>query len=1197
MPFDPTQPFQDVAAPVATLDKSKPFEDVEPGGHNFDPSEVILDPDRGHQHATPVGKAALDSLNRVTPEESEKMRAVSQLYVSQQMQNSLPIGYVADHWDAVRDSYAKSLGFTGNTISEGAFNTLLQQDIQKNKKQAWSTADTNGRLKQAFGDSGFTEWKSRVDTSLPERGPAIGSEAAGTKGEAFTIPKMQGTGTFVGIINSVNKAISGLTTEENLGILAVTEGAGFIADIAQSAQVVAVAKATQAAAVGTFAVEGGASTVDQVSNAIKVTHDPASTHAQIAEAWADAGLSAAMTAAAAKGTYDFGKGATEATLTPEKKTAVADALRKQAEQAPSAELASTLTAAADHIEHAPEEGAAKDKGAVQEFNDKLDKIPGGPKETPVTVEGKEPTHPPLIERSDGLDYGIAARVTEARAEHGAIDPIEPGKGISAEDSVLHGRDLLEKGADPQEALSAFQKDGKISADQVALVRAHGETLNKAAYDAEIKFGPDSPEYKAAAKADSDWIAAIKPMQTEWHKIGQAQQGQTEMDTGTFHGINRAFKESTGREFTPKEAEVAKKKVAKVQEATGEVAEASKKFVEGAKAAAEGEEPPAKVAKWNDRVSEAKARVLARLEKLATKQFVEGEETSGILSKENLNDLALVGADYIKKGVKEFGAWSEAMIKDFGEKIKPHLDAIFAKSQDAKSAERGATVMSHVPGEKWTPEQSKALWQHAKENYLDKGITDPHDIRSNLATDFGLDSDEIHKGLGAAKGMREITDEVYAKQAAQRRVINEAKRWVADAKYPGYERIFRAIPESFFNLYTFGHGTVWTVTHTGNQYFLPKATARLFRDLGRSFRLMGVFDGGAYHERMMNDLIRDPNFIKAKRAGLENDPYLQRDEYTNPGVVKMFKQIGLMGNRGFDGMKLFRQFRFNQEWNALPESLKNADTAKFIANDINTATGAVPSKSGGKVASTIFFAPRLEMSRWKFMFTDPAMNVNTIAKALVDKNSVTPEAYHAAQRNLRQKLTIAGTYFGLLAINQGLLTATGSDQEINFADYRKGDWLDFKAFDKSVGVVSPMKRTVQFLMELANDFWGKRTPLEKAEGSRYGQVAGDVGDYVRGKLSPFAGVTTDVLTQSDFMGRPMPFSSDKASKRGRKAGGQYTYGEYASQKLLPIPFAEAARELWKQQGMDDSDVSKWLKAIEAGAISGGTGAKMRDDSKK
>lgn len=1186
MAFDASQPFEDVGG-TATLDRTKPFEDAAPGGHNFDPGAALLDPERAHQHATPEGRAALDTLNTISDDETEKTKAVSQIYVQQRLK-AFPARYISQHWDSVRDQYAKSLGFTGDTISEGAFITLLQEDAKKDKKQMWATAGPLDRLNLMFGDKGMSNPDLKVESALP----AIGSEAAGTKGGAFTIPKMQGNGAFVGIINSTNKAISGLTTPENAGFLVATGGAGVVADIAESARVVAIAKGTQAAILGTFAGQGAKGTVDMVGNAIKVTHDPDSTHAQIAEAWADAGLAGTMTAFAAKGTYEFAKGAAETTLTPEKKIQAAELLREQAQSAHSAEMAATLEAAADHVEHAPEEGAKAEEPKTPE---------PAKEEPPLTVEGKEPTHPPLVEGSDGLDYGIAARVSDARAEHGAIDPIEPGKGVGAEASVEHGRELLKQGSDPQAALDEFIKDKKISADQVALVRAHGETLNKAAYDAEMKFGTDSPEYKAAAKADSDWLKAIKPMQTEWHKIGQAQQGQTEMDTGTFHGVSRAFKESTGREFTEKEAVTAKQKVAKVQEATGEVQEAQKKFVEGAKAAAEGEEQAQagkKPSKLSQRADEARARISERLLKATGAGFVEGEE-SGLLSKENLNDLAIVGADYIAKGAKEIGAWSEKMVKEFGDKIKPHLDAIFPKAMEEHQADKVAPVMAHIPGEKWTPEQAKALWQHAKEKYIDQGITDPHDIRSNLATDFGLDSDEIHKGLASAKGMREITDDLYAKQAAQRRVVNEAKRWVNDAKYPGYEKIFRAIPESFFNLYTFGHGTVWTVTHTGNQYFLPKATGRLFRELGRSFRLMGVFDGGAYHERMMNDLIRDPNFIKAKRAGLENDPYIQRDEYQNPGVVKMFKQIGLMGNRGFDGMKLFRQFRFNQEWNSLPDSLKNTDSAKGIAEMINTATGAVPGKAPGGVARTIFFAPRLEMSRWKFMFTDPALNANTVAKGLLSKGSVTPEAYHAAQRNLRQKMILAGVYFGALAINQGLLEATNSDQDVNFTDFKKSDWLDFKAAGKNIGVVSTMRRTVQFLFELGDAFWGHRTQLQKAEGTRAEQAGTIALKYIRGKLSPFASVATDILTQSDFIGKPLPFSSDKATPMAQRMGEgkPYTYAEYGTTHLLPIPVAEAARELWKQQGMDDEEIDKYLRAIEAGIVSGATGAKMKDDKSK
>jgi hypothetical protein len=1309
-----------VGAPAATLDKSKPFEEAAPGGHNFEPGEVLLDPDRGHQHATPVGKEALNALNGISDDANEKAKAVSQLYVQQNLK-AFPTNYIAQHWDAVRDSYAKSLGYTGGTISEGAFQDLLKKNYQNEKKQVWATALTTERLKMLFGDSseppsawqGFKDiWTNKGGSEPNTELPVIGFDQQ--KGGMVTISKIQEAGgvavvpsglaggamtidttskiggAFVGIMNAVNKAVSSLTTPENVGLMVATGGAGVVADIAQSARVIALAKGTQAAALGTFAAVGAKSTADATAEAIKITHDPNSTHAEIAEAWADAGIAAAMTAAAAKGTYDFGKGAvkgTETEIPPEKKAAAVETLRTEAEKAPTAEMAADLHAAADHIEHSPEEGVTEaqpeaekppveakpekmvtvyrgeapgsprspagsnagkwfttdrslaenaaltssnfspdmqghvysieiPESRLKEFNEAATKANGEPgwkgevlvpdefvsKKRLIGTIDKEGKVQPVESAPKGVDYGIAARVSEERAGQGAIEPIEPGKGISAEESVLHGRDLLEKGADPQEALDAFQKDGKISADQIALVRAHGETLNKAAYDAEVKYGPDSPEYKEAAKADSDWVKAIKPMQTEWSKIGAAQQGQTEMDTGTFHGVSRAFEESTGRKFTPKEAETAKVKVAKVQEATESLKAATDKFVEGAKAAAEEPKPAEgakKPSKLSERAAEARARISERLLKAAGSAFVQGEEAGGLLSKENLNDLAVVGADYISKGAREFGAWSEKMVKEFGEKIRDHLNEIFDKAQKEHQADKNAPIMSHVPGEAWTPEQAKALWQHAKEKYLDKGITDPHDIRSNLATDFGLDPDEIHKGLASSKGMKEITDEVYAKQQAQRRVINEAKRWVTDAKYPGYEKFFRAIPESFFNLYTFGHGTVWTVTHTGNQYFLPKATGRLFRELGRSFRLMGVFDGGAYHERMMNDLIRDPNFIKAKRAGLENDPYIQRDEYQNPGVVKMFKQIGLMGNRGFDGMKLFRQFRFNQEWNALPDSLKNADSAKGIAEMINTATGAVPGKAPGGVARTIFFAPRLEMSRWKFMFTDPAKNANTIAKALVDKDSVSPEDYHSAQRNLRQKVTMAGVYFGALAINQGLLEATNSDQKVNFTDFKKSDWLDFKVAGKNVGIVSTMRRTVQFLVELGDAFWGKRTQLEKAEGTRADQAAGIAWNYARSKMSPFAGVTTDILTQSDYIGKPLPFSSDKASPRAKRMGEgkPYTYAEYGTTHLLPIPLAEAAREIWKTQGMDEEEIGKWFRAIEAGIVSGGTGAKMKDDHSK
>jgi hypothetical protein len=179
--------------------------------------------------------------------------------------------------------------------------------------------------------------------------------------------------------------------------------------------------------------------------------------------------------------------------------------------------------------------------------------------------------------------------------------------------------------------------------------------------------------------------------------------------------------------------------------------------------------------------------------------------------------------------------------------------------------------------------------------------------------------------------------------------------------------------------------------------------------------MGVRDKGSYHLRMMEDLVRDPNYITAKRAGLANDPFKYQDDYQNAGVVKVFKNIGLMGNRGFDGMKLFRQFRFNQEWGNTPESLKTPEYAKLLADRLNKATGISKASKLPNWMNTVFFAPKLEMSRWAFLYSDPVKDSLTIAKGLANKDSVTPEAYRNATRDMRQKVTMAGAYLGALAL--------------------------------------------------------------------------------------------------------------------------------------------------------------------------------------
>ena len=160
-------------------------------------------------------------------------------------------------------------------------------------------------------------------------------------------------------------------------------------------------------------------------------------------------------------------------------------------------------------------------------------------------------------------YGVAERVRQARAAAGEGPEVPPGQGINTPDSIERGRELLTQGADPEKMMSDFEETKKLSSDDMAVARAHGEKLFQDARDIERKFGTDSTEYAAARKISDAWDVRSKAMQTEWGKTGMAQQGATDIDTGSYTGLSRAFKQDTGQDFTPAQEREAKTKASDV----------------------------------------------------------------------------------------------------------------------------------------------------------------------------------------------------------------------------------------------------------------------------------------------------------------------------------------------------------------------------------------------------------------------------------------------------------------------------------------------------------------------------------------------------------------------------------------------------------------------------------------------------------
>jgi hypothetical protein len=100
------------------------------------------------------------------------------------------------------------------------------------------------------------------------------------------------------------------------------------------------------------------------------------------------------------------------------------------------------------------------------------------------------------------------------------------------------------------------------------------------------------------------------------------------------------------------------------------------------------------------------------------------------------------------------------------------------------------------------------------------------------------------------------------------------------------------------------------------------------------------------------------------------------------------------------------------------------------------------------------------------------------------------------------------------------------------------------------------------------------------------VARQLFDYAKNKATPVIGLEEELRTGRDFMGRPLPWSSDK----GTPKKPPLSWGEFAWSKA-PIPLSAAAGYVYDQlrkAGASVTDASMWMRAVMVGGVSGTTG---------
>lgn len=784
--------------------------------------------------------------------------------------------------------------------------------------------------------------------------------------------------------------------------------------------------------------------------------------------------------------------------------------------------------------------------------------------------------------------GIAheAQADRAKADLNVLPP-ERGEGITLEESVRRGKELLDGGADPDKIVAQFLKDRKVSSDDMAVVRAHYNELAKKTNEAYSAFGERSPQAdQAFANERTFYNNAVKPMQTEWSKIGVAQQGGVDLDTGSVMGLRRAFQELHGKDLNPAQAEQAKQLSDKVKFLDKEVERLKDKLDKAFKEKGETKEVNIKEKAQN---LAKKIRDNAKLNR------------PGMFSAATPASLAWDGAvEIVAKSIEAGGALADAIAKGL-EHIKGSDWYKQLSNKDKQTAETQFTdwhmdqgrektqlaeqfVNKSAKDNKFTADEAKAIWDYLKTRYMDKETPFPDALKAT-ANDLGLSMQQVIHAIATPKGAKEITDEMFKKQHERNKAINYAKRFVKTANQPAAVKFFNSLPSAFFNVKTYGHGTVGNITHGGSNIFRPSVWKAYWPNVLKSFKLAyGSISG---YEKAITILESSPHFTDWKRAGLAVDPREAYDDFQVFGKKQSW--LAGAGTRGFTGLKFMRYDMAEMWYNRLSDTEKaDPNTREEIAKLANHATGHTEIKVP-KPLQVITFAPGLEISRWQRMITDPAKAINTFTHW----NKSTPAEQAAAKIVARGAGERLATYSALLAANAGLLSALNSKQQINLTNPAKSDWMRFKLEGKTIDFTGNILSPIRLLSVIGRGtyltIFGDQKDLRTKPGDK---DASTITQQARYKLSPLAGSIADVATGTDAMGNVLPWSHVKPSTGRIKM----TWPDYAWNQM-PIPIAagyNSYMESMRERGVPHSTTNAWFNGALQFGVEGFTGVKMSPD---
>jgi hypothetical protein len=849
-----------------------------------------------------------------------------------------------------------------------------------------------------------------------------------------------------------------------------------------------------------------------------------------------------------------------------------------------------------------------------------------------------------------MKEGVSARRRreEQNAALGLPPPDQPPDSYTIPELLSLGPSYFAKAgpeADPYLVRERYHRTGgKLSTEDRSLLIWWQRELQKDADTlyGDPQYGPSHPETQQAIDRWSEWSNwEAKASGHSAHEAMLMRQGVQNLDTGSWVANRRVLterKRSRGEEPTSEEMDMLDELTSEQIEADMDVSKAEQRIskAKGDLSDVTMEVPP----EQKQIVDASRDGLLDYLDSIG-KGWEEGQEAPMAmrggkmpqLSPEQMDALVANGAREMlllseTDSMSEM-EWRKKMMDKYPSSA-PHLNDVWDKAQQLrdqlvakvigtdKATEVARRYMTRT---RPTPERSKEIiqksfaefprttrispmeamhaWNFVEQKYFGRisdipGTYNFDTVLKEAAKDLQIPRERLYQALVSNKRMRALTTDLARKKEKARRVREHIKDWLEQKGEPPAWTYLKAVPSLFFMDKILGHGFVGMITHASNLMFQPWAWRDYFRAWKNMYRSVHSKD---FHIEMINSILRDEmyQFAVSNKVGLEINPNKFATDYDIGPWYRWLREKTY--GRGFDALKRLRLDLFKTWWQALPPSLRTEQMARLIAHDVNHMTGTI--KTGvHSIFNYTFFAPKLVGGQWGVMVTDPIK----ASGYLLNWRNATPEQIRWAAGELWHKVQMVGVYAMALAVNDGILelvaAVTGQEkkQKINWNDPKKSDFLSFKAAGFNVNVAGPLIQIIRLWADLAHIAWGTQSQLEKTETSLERSIK-RLGKYGRQKFSPFSGFVADVWTAQDFTGRPlpMPWGHKNIPKRKQLRGVKaYTWPEWVSETISPIPIQEGIKELWHDMGMPKTMSEKLLRALMIAVPMAMTGARIWED---